>query len=100
MPLGLKSALEINNPNDIVNRLKMMAVIFRVKKHVGLNLNIFKNINYDLACESSLLNIHSHEEKALLFKKYTTFRNVLDYKNQVNNYLTSGINAVKLMILK
>jgi hypothetical protein len=96
----LKRALKSANPNDIPNRLKMMAVISRVNKPVLLNDEIIKHIKYDLAYESTLLNMIRDEEKSLILAKYNIFRNSLEYKSQVSNYLSVGLRGVNFDDLK
>jgi hypothetical protein len=97
----LETAIHSTDVNAIPSRLKMMALISRVRKSVVLNRKVLKHLDYDYALETALLDsmLEPHQISHI-YTKYTKFRDAMDYNTQVKQYFVRGLGGIDFEDLK
>jgi hypothetical protein len=83
------------NVNSIPNRLKMMAVLSRCHKTIRLNNDYcLKYIELDKE-EALLTDVITMDQRERMFKKYTEFKNRLDYTTHIEPYFSKGLLGIE-----
>jgi len=91
----LEQTVNSANISAIPTRLKMMALISRVRKSVNINPSILNELQFDINLEMALLDMLTEQNKTNIYAKYTIFRNNLDYQTQIKQYFEKGLSGVK-----
>jgi len=86
------NATKTSSVNDIVNRLKMLAVVSRVPKPLHIHPPNYAAIDHD--AENQLIDIIGQDKRDILYEKYVQFRTGLDLDTQVSQYYKRGLSGI------
>jgi len=97
----LETTIHSENINALPTRLKMMALISRVRKSITINKKIANHLDFDLTLETALLDelLQAHQLSSI-YRKYSQFRKNMDYTTHIKPYFISGLSGIRFADLK